>query len=301
MATKSNKAMAFKSDGKDFVPYLVLIERLLLHAEELAKYSDIGVVGDPTFGSMGAELLEKVFTNWKKVQLLRYLKPLRIREKSDVRQLAVIQFLDDMSSGLFPRAKWELAGDVPLDPIEKELNVKLKKDSQLGMSHSDFVKQLKYVIGVLSRIVPRKGMSVADADRKARELTDSHKKKKDFFTLSQSKQAKTIGCHWATYAKTPFFREAEKKGLFRKRQRPLPPSKIRGNSQISRLTPALESTIGQDNLVLKQLLQDEDENKQWADLSVPEKLAIINDQEADLASDSKQKGTGSRRYGRNRN
>jgi hypothetical protein len=94
-------------------------------------------------------------------------------------------------------------------------------------------------------------MTIAQANDKAKKL--AHKMRKGFFALSQRQQAEMIGCSWATWKKTEFYRIAETKRPGGKRKRTSTPKTVS-------LTPLLEAVTGEGDRdeALKQLVAEQE-------------------------------------------
>jgi hypothetical protein len=84
-------------------------------------------------------------------------------------------------------------------------------------------------------------MTVADANAKAMEL--AKKDGKAFFLLSQNEQARRIGCAWATWSKTEFYKTAKKRGEQSHRQ--AAPKKTSGSPSVVSFTSEMEAVIGE--------------------------------------------------------
>jgi hypothetical protein len=129
-------------------------------------------------------------------------------------------------------------------------------------------------------------MSVAKADCKARELTDTPKKKKEFFALSETKQAKRIGCSWATWSKTGYFEEAMAQGWLPHRKK-AESGTIGGSPSVVSLTSDLEATIGAGDPkdIVNQLADAEVGHARWEELPPEERRALLAQHEAEAAAD----------------
>jgi hypothetical protein len=105
--------------------------------------------------------------------------------------------------------------------------------------------------------VPRRrtNMTVEEANRKAMELAKLLKQ--DFFSLSERKQAKRIGCSWGTWRKTTFYKQAKKKG---RRSQRAKGERAAGSPSVSSLTGNLEAAIGEGHRdeVLNQLIVEQE-------------------------------------------
>jgi hypothetical protein len=131
-----------------------------------------------------------------------------------------------------------------------------------------------------------RGMRVADADAKARELTDTTTKRAKFFALSERKQATRIGCSWSTYSKTDFYREAEELGLLSPRSRKKREQKGSPPSAVS-FTPKMEATLGDGDKdqIVHELAEAESEGSQglkWDNLPEDERQKYIIDHLSDV-------------------
>ncbi len=96
----------------------------------------------------------------------------------------------------------------------------------------------------------KKRMTVKEANEKAMKL--ARKMRKGFFALSERQQADEIGCSWATWNKTPFFAEAQRK---RPPGKPKKPSSPKTES----LTTEREAVTGEGDRdeVLRQLAAEQ--------------------------------------------
>jgi hypothetical protein len=93
----------------------------------------------------------------------------------------------------------------------------------------------------------RSRMPVAKANERALKL--ARKLGKVFFVLSDTAQAKKIGCLIRTWRKTPFYSEAEKR-------RPKPVRKGQGRRRAVSLTEGIEATAGREDERLRQLIEE---------------------------------------------
>jgi hypothetical protein len=124
----------------------------------------------------------------------------------------------------------------------------------------------------------RTRMTVEEANTKAMRL--AKQMKRAFFQLAQREQARRIGCSWATWHKTRFFAEAQKRGDRR-------PRRARGKNAagplpVSSFTRDLEAATGEGNRdeVLNQMIaREETEGEAHAKQQALERL--IAEQEAD--------------------
>jgi hypothetical protein len=119
----------------------------------------------------------------------------------------------------------------------------------------------------------RSPMPVADSNKRAMELV------KDlgiaFYRLSETEQAKRIGCHLRTWRKTDLYKTAKEKRLAG--QTP------KGRKAVT-LTEAVEATVGVGNRdeVLNHLITDERDataKRSWEDLSREEQEAFTAGQD----------------------
>jgi hypothetical protein len=129
-------------------------------------------------------------------------------------------------------------------------------------------------------------MSVSDADKKAKELAGKHKAA--FFALSQTQQAKLIGCHLDTWQKTPFYQAADRRGRIRKRgpAKTLPAVDLSG-SILETEGYGVQGTKGQHarHDMLNQLVEGEEaEAKRQAELK-----ALREEQRRDDEQDKKRR------------
>lgn len=83
---------------------------------------------------------------------------------------------------------------------------------------------------------PRKRMTVQQANEKAMEL--AKKMKQAFFVIPEREQAKLIGCSWATWSKTDFYKKAKEKRPKREPKKPRGP-------KVESFTPGREAVTGQ--------------------------------------------------------
>jgi hypothetical protein len=291
-AASESSSFVVELDALAFLPLLNRFKSLLPYAEKLADWADSGCVGDRVFGRRGAELLHQVFVDW--MRIIQEARVSGIGSDSqaivNIRRREFVQCLQDLALTVFSPSSWDLLDD-GCDYTEEGIfdRAVLTQGAALGMQHSDFVKRVKYIIGLLNKIVPRQRVRVVEADRKARELTDTPKKKSEFLALSETEQAKKIGCCWATYSKTRFYNEAREKGLLPSSQRLLRSGTHRPIAT-RRLTRALEATTGDGDRdkVLCELAEAEEQEqnrRSWHDLSLAERQAIAIEQDSDLAAD----------------
>jgi hypothetical protein len=204
--------------------------------------------------------------------------------------------LYDLKSIVFFGSDFDLLEDWRDDDPETtfpQTSLSLRPGSRLGLSHALFVKRLEYVARLLRDITgpgkaKRSRMTVSEADQRAKELTDTPGKKKKFLSMSLRKQAKRVGCHLGTYTKTDCYQDAVKLGW-------IAPKEVRSNKgqsparQVS-MTPKLEASVGagERDEVLKRLADEETgevERREWVDLPLAERQALLAEHEADDASD----------------
>jgi hypothetical protein len=319
---------AVNLDNLDFAPLLACVEQLLPDAEKLAAWADDGEIGnlvtdrrgnpkediitgerlrDNAFGEVGAGLLQRVYSQWYDlVSLIEtkfgaevgFWKGEEFLKQSPVLSLAML----DLHTFPFRKKSFlrisELLPEEEMEWRTAGSSFVLRPGTRLGMSHHLFVRRLTHIAGLLRDIVKhdqqrrgkkRPGMLVEEANCRARELTDTPKKKREFLALSETKQAKRIGCSWATYSKTRFYEEAREKRL-------LPSSRPQANhSEASRsvatvrLTSALEARTveGDRDKVLCELVEAEEQEpnrRSWDELPLEERQAIDVEQEVDMAA-----------------
>jgi hypothetical protein len=280
-------------DALAFVPFLTHFNALLPRAEELAKWADFGAVDDPTFGKTGEELLQEVFLEWMRIIVTKFLSGIssRLGVIVDSHRRLFVQSLDDLAKTVFiPRRMFspdDGRGDSDEGIFDRHV---LTQGASLGIPHSEFVKRIKYIIGLLNKIVPKQRVFIADADRRVRELTDSPKKKREFLALSETKQAVLIGCSWATYSKTRFYKDTQKKDLLPSSRPSVNRTGAKRSVPTVRLTTALAATTGEGGRdeVLCELLEGEEQvqkRRSWEDLPLSERQAIAIEQEEDMAAD----------------
>jgi hypothetical protein len=102
----------------------------------------------------------------------------------------------------------------------------------------------------------RKRMTVAEANQKAMELVTQLGKA--FFALSESEQARRIGCSWKTWSRTEMYQKAQK---WKARSRRLAGTKQATSSPpVASLTDKLEAVAveGGRNPVLDKVAQDDE-------------------------------------------
>jgi hypothetical protein len=103
-------------------------------------------------------------------------------------------------------------------------------------------------------VKPERGktrMTVEQANEEAMALMK--RMAKAFFQLSQSQQAKKIGCHWKTWTKTALFKKAKKEGRIK-------PHRVRRGGATPKavsLSSELEATKGKRDEVLHGLINDQ--------------------------------------------
>jgi hypothetical protein len=99
-------------------------------------------------------------------------------------------------------------------------------------------------------------MSVKDADNKARELAAASKSR--FYGISDRKQARMIGCSFATWKKTPFYPLATRN----KRRPGINKSAGTAAPKVVSFTNKTQSQVGEGHRgeVLEQLIEDQEAN-----------------------------------------
>jgi hypothetical protein len=105
-----------------------------------------------------------------------------------------------------------------------------------------------------SNEVPTKRMTIEEANRKAMDLA---RKKKEFFLLSERRQASLIGCACATWRKTPFYKKAKvEKTKVAKR---MAEGNLPASTAVVSLTDELEAVTGKGRRdeVLQQLIEEQ--------------------------------------------
>jgi hypothetical protein len=126
------------------------------------------------------------------------------------------------------------------------------------MDRAGCVAELRDLIDFFRRALGPKsshGMTVTEANKFAMRLAKQMGKK--FFRLSQREQAKKIGCSWATWHKTEFYSEAQKKRrLTGRRTR----GKNPGSPPVVGLTKNLENVSGEGvrDQVLAELIEEQE-------------------------------------------
>jgi hypothetical protein len=93
-------------------------------------------------------------------------------------------------------------------------------------------------------------MNVEQANDKAMALAKRMGKR--FFRLSEREQAKRIGCHWSTWAKTEFYRQAKKKAPLQRRVKinaPRSPRTVCLTSDLEAVTPLRERPASLKRLI----------------------------------------------------
>jgi hypothetical protein len=308
-------------DDVDFAPVLTAIEAMLPEARRLAGWADEGEVGDwlldevtgaplddeftgqlirkGEFGSVGADMLSRLAEQWLDVERLLserslWASPVAKARWEDERRHTAVCCLRDLADRVFVGRDW-VERQVYLDDGGLESTyfpLILAPGSRLGMPHGLFVRRLMVVAELLREIVaeeksPKRRMTVAEADAKARALTDTPAQREKFFAMRERKQAKMIGCHWETWRKTKCFEEALNQGLLEPRKNA---AKVRVTRRrkpaVVSLTTALEATVGmgEGDEILKQLVAAESEQAQ-TEISQEEYRKLIAEHRADATSD----------------
>jgi hypothetical protein len=283
-------------DEVDFAPIIALAEPLLAEARRLAEWSD-----DGPLNHAGRDMLFRVVQRWLTLESAlaandmegsdaRWRFPASMHEEDDPRVLAAI-CLHGLAGDVRNHADW--FKNLTEEPDACRLD--LAPDANMGMPHAAFAKRLAVAVELLRQIdaadkSQRQRMSVEEADRKARDLTNTAKKKKAFFDLSETIQAEQrIGCSWGTWSKTHYFQEAVECGWLAKRKNAK--NKTGGSPPaVVSLTSALEAAVGEGRQeeVLHNLAEEEGAcaaaNRDWTDLPKDERQAILAEHEAENAS-----------------
>jgi hypothetical protein len=138
---------------------------------------------------------------------------------------------------------------------------------------------------------PKGRMTVEQANEKAMELAKTMKIV--FFTLSQREQANRIGCSWATWSKTKFFREAKKKALAQQKASGRAPAPrtvtLTDNIEAVLANPTSEAAeqaiANEDAARAKKRWESSSPNRRWEDLSPEEQereIAALDAEDEEL-------------------
>lgn len=274
--------LAALEDKIDFRSLLGLVEQVLSKARLLAAWTD------GPLDEAAAEILIGIGTLWLTIEEeldLHGVGPrlsLYVTHDDTVGELAV--FLRSLSRAVREDADWFKY----LPDITDICLLSFAPHARMGMSHAAFARRLEVVANLLRRIVSaskkkRGNVSVEEADRLARERITTPKKKEEFFKKSIREQAKKIGCAFGTWTETPFFQEAEKLGLVKRKK---------GNKRIGALPTPVSLTKGIEAVadkasrdMLLEQLRDSAANtapRQWDDLPPDERLAEFRQHEEDV-------------------
>jgi hypothetical protein len=104
---------------------------------------------------------------------------------------------------------------------------------------------------------PPKPSSLPTAKANEQALRVAKKLGISFFSLSESAQARAIGCHLKTWRKTPFYQAAQKKRPRTTRKQPKTARKQSGKRAVA-FTETVEAVTGREDEELKRLLGDQE-------------------------------------------
>jgi hypothetical protein len=296
-------------DKLDFGPILDLAEKLLPLAQRLADWSPEGTVtelirddlsgewyrdgalgNNGALGNTGCSLLQKLAAGWMNFyyslwSLQLWTSKTEVSGK-DQDRLDVVESLRDLAATVFRDYRPYGLGLPELDEATKEPRYQeVPVGIGLGMPHAEFARRLAFVVKLLRSIVKkgisRKGMTVEEANDRARELIANQKA--EFFKLSQRQQAELIGCAFETWTKTACYAAAVKRGRIPE------PKRKKARSGSTRATVSLTPTIenmhgdGQKDEVLHRLVAEE-EKLDWKNMTPSEQRRFYAEHDADVAA-----------------